>query len=305
VALAAVACLPIGAASAPQTPQRAAVCPIEVIGTWALASSGEAQPMLVTFAPDGWVNVLGASAEGRPQDSDILAQVRYQLVPPRAPKRIEFQARRGNDVFPPGTSSWEITNYTDDSFTSRSSDSATGEQSVWSRLQTHRYFLTFAARDGTAGRDPATFVVWTTLDGQKTQLEALGMTAPGGSARFGRVPDELAKTFATESKRADDVMLRIELHEAEYRRTHQVFEAWDALLSRDALAADDPGNQTLGLLDAALQSVNRCRVKLRSSQTSPGLRPIELVRALRKINEQRHVPDKAFPFRWQPPPVAS
>ena len=78
-----------------------------------------------------------------------------------------------------------------------------------------------------------------------------------------------------EQKRADETMMRIELSEAEYLRTHQVFDAWNSLVSRDVLATDD-GDQVLELLDAAVQSVNRCGVKLRTQQTaSPG----ELVRA--------------------------
>ena len=254
--------------------------------------------MLVTFGTDGWANVVSVTGAGRPEDFDTVAQVRYQLVPRREPKRIEFQTRRGNDLFPAGTTSWEILSYTDESFTIRSSDSTAGEQSLWSRLQTHRYFLTFAARDGAA-----TFVMWTTLDGQKASYEALGVTKRGDAARFGRVPDELMRSFARESKRADETMMRIELSEAEYRRTHQVFEAWDALLSRDALAANDPDRQTLGLLDAAVQSVNRCGMKLRTP--GGGASPAELVRTIRRINDRRHVPDKAFPFRWQLPAVES
>ena len=78
-------------------------------------------------------------------------------------------------------------------------------------MQTHRYFLTFAARDAAA-----TFVMWTTLDGQKATYEALGATKQGTAARFGRVPDELMHAFARESKRADETMMRIELSEAEY-----------------------------------------------------------------------------------------
>ena len=73
-------------------------------------------------------------------------------------------------------------------------------------------------------------------------------------------------------------------------------------LRRDVLAADDPDNQALGLLDAAVQSVNRCGVKLRTTQTAS---PLELVRAIRRINVRRHVPDKVFPFRWKPPAVES
>lgn len=283
-ALLAAACAPVLA------------CPVEVIGTWRLVNTSESQPMLVTFGADGWANVVTVTGGGRPEDFDTVAQVRYQLVPRRDPTRIEFQARRGNDLFPTGSSSWQITSYTDESLTSRRSDSATGDQSLWTRVQTHRYFLTFATRD-----DAATFVMWTTLDGQKATYEALGAAKQGGATRFGRMPDELIQAFARESRRADETMMRIELSEAEYLRTHQVFEAWNSLVSRDVLATDD-GDQVLELLDAAVQSVNRCGVKIRTQQSaSPG----ELVRALRKINDRRHVPDKVFPFRWKPPAVES
>lgn len=282
----------VAAACAP-----AFACPVEVIGTWRLADSSESQPMLVTFGADGWANVVTVTGTGRPEDFDTIAQVRYQLVPRRDPKRIEFQTRRGNDLFPTGSSSWQITSYTDEAFSSRRSDSAAGDQSAWARVQTRRYFLTFAARDATA-----TFVMWTTLDGQNATYEALGATKQGTAARFGRVPHELMQAFARESKRADETMLRIELSEAEYLRTHQVFDAWDSLVSRDVLATGDPDSQAFGLLDAAVQSVNRCGVKIRTTQTTS---PRELVRAIRKVNDRRHVPDKVFPFRWKPPAVES
>jgi hypothetical protein len=284
-ALVAAACAPVLA------------CPVEVVGTWRLINIGEPQPMLVTFGPDGWANVVTVTGAGRPEDFDTIAQVRYQLAPRRDPKRIDFQTRRGNDLFPTGASSWQITSHTDESFSSRRSDSTAGEQSAWTRVQTHRYFLTFAARD-----NAATFVMWTTLDGQKATHEALGAVKQGAVTRFGRMSDELIQAFARESKRVDETMLRIELSEAEYLRAHQVFEAWDLLLSRDVLATDDPDNQALGLLDAAVQSVNRCGVKIR---TKPTASANELVRAIRKINDRRHVPDKVFPFRWKPPAVES
>jgi hypothetical protein len=282
----------VAAASAP-----VAACPVEVIGTWRLVSSSDPQPMLVTFGDDGWANVVTVTGAGLPEDFDTIAQVRYQLAPRRDPKRIEFQVRRGNDLFPTGSSSWQITSYTDESFTSRRSDSVAGEQTLWSRVQTRRYFLTFAARD-----HAATFVMWTTLDGKKPTYEALGMTKQGAAARFGRVPQELMQAFARESKRTDEAMMRVELNEAEYLRTHQVFEAWDSLVSRDVLATNDPDSQALGLFDAAVQSVNRCGLKI---QTKPAATPGELVRAIRRINDRRHVPDKVFPFRWKPPAIES
>jgi hypothetical protein len=283
--LAAAACAP------------AFACPLEVIGTWRLVSPDEPQPMLVTFGADGWANVVTVTGAGRPEDFDTMAQVRFQLVPRREPKRIEFQTSRGNDLFPAGTSSWAITSYTDESFTSRRSDSEAGEQSSWSRLQTHRYFLTLATRD-----NAATFVMWTTLDGQKPVHEALGETKQGAAVRFGRVPDDVMLAFARESKRSDETMMRIELSEAEYRRTHQVFESWNVVLSSNVLAAGEADNQTVALLDAALQSVNRCGLRMTSA---PARNPGELVRAIRKINDRRHVPDKLFPSRWKPPAVES
>ena len=304
--MAAAACAPVFVSAA--TP-RAAVCPLEVLGTWRLSGTSEPQPLLVTFGQDGWANVVSVTGAGRPEDFDTVAQVHYRLVSRRDPKRIDFETQRGNDLFPAGTSSWEISNYTDESFASRRSDSVAGEQSLWSRLQTHRYFLTFATRDGTAGRDPAAFVMWTTLDGQKAAYEALGETKQGVAARFGRMSDDLMQTFARENKKADETIMRIELSEAEYRRTHQVFEAWDSLLSRDVLAKENPEQQALGLLDAAVQSVNRCGVKLRTSENGAtaavAQRPNELVRTLRRVNDRRHVPDKVFPFRWKPPAVES
>ena len=116
-------------------------------------------------------------------------------------------------------------------------------------------------------------------------------------------------TEPRESKRTDEAMMRIELSEADYRRTHQVFEAWSAVLSRAALAGDDADGQALALLDAALQSVNRCGVKIRTTQdgvtAAPARHPGELVRTIRKLNDRRHVPDKLFPFRWKPPAVES
>ena len=128
-------------------------------------------------------------------------------------------------------------------------------------MQTHRYFLTFTTRQRCYVRH-----VDDARRPQAPLYEALGTTKQVALARFGRVPDEVMQAFARESKRADETMMRIELSQAEYRRTHQVLEAWSAVLSRDALAGDDADNQALALLDAALQSVNRCGVKIRTAQ---------------------------------------
>jgi hypothetical protein len=303
-ALLIAACAPIGAT--PTRPAAPAVCPPEIIGTWRLTGAADLQANLIAFSQRGWADVMTVEGADRsPAALEIVAQVRYEPVPRRDPRRIEFQARRGNDLFPAGTSSWQVVAHTDESLTTRRSDSETGQLSLWSRVQTHRYFLTLAARP------TAAFVMWTRLDGKKTELEALGAASKNTTARFGRIPDELTKAFATESdpksERRDDVMMRIELSEAEYLRSRQVFEAWNTLLSGNALADADPYAQAVELLQATVQSVNRCSARLRpaeaSTQADSQRTALELVRAIRKANDRRHINDKIFPFRWQPPPV--
>jgi hypothetical protein len=275
------------------------VCPLEIIGTWK-AAAGE--PRLLSFAADGWANVLGSTGENRPAELDILAQMQFKFAPRREPRRIEFQTRRGNDIVASGSSSWEIIAYTDETFSARSSSAEAGEQLDWTRVQTHRYFLTLAARG-----DTTLFVMWTALDGNTSVLEALGTTTQGTDARFGRIPQKLASAFATQSERTDDAMVRVELSEAEYSRTHEVFVSWDTLVSRDLLARENPRHQAVLLLDATLQSLNRCGLKVRTvggmAQATSNLPALDLVRSIKKLNDRAHVSDKAFPFRWQPPPA--
>lgn len=275
----------------------AEACPFEIVGTW---KSTAPEPRLLSFSADGWANVLGGTGEHRPAELDILAQVQYQFAPRNKPPRIGFQARRGNDVFPSGNSGWEITTYTDESFSARSSGAVDGEQSHWTRVQTHRYFLTFAARG-----DTTLFVMWTTLDGSAPVLEPLGTTMQGTDVRFGRIPQQIARAFVTQSDRTDDAMMRVELSEAEYRRTHRVFVSWDTLVGRDLLAREDPRQQARLLLDATLQNMNRCGMRIRTAgeAVTSTLSPLDLIRSIRKINDRAHLPDKAFPVRWQPPPA--
>lgn len=292
-------CVPAGAS--------AAVCPLQVVGTWKLSDAAQVSPPLITFTRDGWANVLSGSGEGTP--GDIVAQVRYRLQPAGDPRRIEFEARRGNDVFPAGMSSWEITAHSDETFTAWSTDAVDGAQSLWSRVQTHRYFLTFAARKDASERTTAVFVMWTTLDGRRMELDALGRMLEGGEVRFGRIPHQLAREFARQGDPTRDVMMRMELNEAEYRRTREVYRTQQGVLSRSSGAQDDPDSQAMQLIDATLHSLNRCGTRIRtadafaaagSSTTGHARRPLELVRMLRKANDRQHVPDKVFPFVWKP-----
>ncbi len=282
----------------------ASVCPIAIVGIWKPAATTEADPILLSFSADGWISLLMGSGEARAQDFDVIGQVRYRLEDPHTPARIEFSARRGNDVFPPGATSWDIAEIGDSSFATINRES--GKQSRWVRVQTHRYFLTFAAR-GTGEFAGSAFAMWTKLDGRRTELDALGVHATGdgrGGTRveFGRVPQALSREFTTDSDRDSDAMMRLELTEAEYRRTHDVFEIWERH-ARVGAFSDDPSGHVMEFLHEAEAGVNQCSEKLRlddADVVASGVSPLEFIRRMRELNRSWHVPDGAFPFVWEP-----
>lgn len=288
-----------------------AACPVELVGTWKSSDGAAITPSVISFTSDGWANVLNGPGEQSPLD--IVAQVRYQAQPPRDPRRIDFETRRGNDVFPAGTTRWEVTAHSDDAFTTRRSDDISGTQVVWSRVSTHRYFLTFAARRDAATGATAAFVMWTTLDGQKPEYAALGAVSESGgaNARFGRIPSPLAMEFAKQGDAARDVMMRLELSEAEYLRTRSVYRASVGAPGGLQQSQATPNEQAVKLIEQTVESLNRCGVRIQPAQAlavSNGVgadlqRSLELVRSIRKVNDRRHLPDKAFPFSWKPPDV--
>jgi hypothetical protein len=285
-----------------------AACPLELVGTWKSSDGAATSTRVVSFTPDGWASVLNGPGEQSPLD--IVAQVRYRAQPARDPRRIEFETRRGNDVFPAGTTRWEVVAHADDSFTTRRSDDTSGTQLTWSRVPTHRYFLTFAARRDLATGETAAFVMWTTLDGQKAEYSALGAVSEsaGAVARFGHIPSPLARAFATQGDAARDVMMRLELSEAEYLRTQSVYRARVGALGL-LQTQETPNEQAVKLIEQTVESLNRCGVRIQPAQAlavTNGVgadlrRPLELVRSIRKTNDRRHLPDKAFPFSWKPP----
>jgi hypothetical protein len=280
-------------------------CGLEIGGAWADAE----RATLLNFTAEGWADVLGRSPDQGSEDFDILAQVRYELDDPRRPRRITFVARRGNDLFPAGESGWELVAYDDHSFTVRREDA----QSLWTRVQSHRYFLTFAYRPAEPEvRGADGLVAWTSLDGRRTVVEAFGVRSArdGREPRFGPiVPDVVAELMA--QPRESDAVLRIEINAAEYRRSHRMLEAWAALASTGVLAEDDPYDQTLDFLQTVVDSVDRCRrtallgrelmALMDDERIAAPERLRDAMRSLRKENSAAHVGNAAFPAKWAPP----
>ena len=107
-------------------------------------------------------------------------------------------------------------------------------------------------------------------------------------------------------------MLRIELGEAEYERTYKVFDTWRKRAEKHRLPYEDPYLNAIDLFKSAAESVNSCRKEHKvqsldqtvmdelASKNAPAQRSVEYIRALRKKNNEAHVPDGAFPWIWRP-----
>jgi hypothetical protein len=303
----------------PGQPDAKEGCAFSITGMWRSEVVPGTDPIYINFLPNGWVRLVGYSNDTLPQDFEIIAEVKYQLDKPAAPKSIEFTTERGNDVFPPGVTSMEITEYSDNSFTTVAPES--GQPTQWVRAETHRYFLTFAARNGSAQKGGYAFAMWAALDGRGVEVEALGVhtvkDAAGKMApAFGPIPAEVYDGIADErnDERNDDknVILRLELTEAEFARTQKVYRMWDNNAKNRALPYADPYLNALELLISAAESLNQCREMVKVQRLTPAEREriisqqklprylAEFIGEMRKRNEDLHVADAAFPWNWRP-----
>jgi hypothetical protein len=285
-------------------------CAFNIAGMWRSEATSQTNPVFYGFGHDGRITVFGHVPDVMPQEFEMMASVGYKLDNPAAPRRIEFTATRGTDMFREGKTSMEIVQYSDDSFTTL--DTESGSQLRWDRVQTRRYFLSFAARSGQAQPGGAAFAMWTKLDGRKTEIEALGVqlakAAKGKTAPvFNPIPAQLYNEFATESEKDSDVMMRIELTEAEFERSYKVFEAWAEFARIAKLPHKDPYLNGMEFLKSAAENLNLCDEKLKLHTTdgaaaarNPHQQTLEYIRMMRKKNDDLHVTDRDFPTDWRP-----
>lgn len=330
-------CLATGGVAYGQTNANAPKpCPFNIVGTWRPEAATE-NPILFRFTPDGAVTLLSHSTNVPNEDFEVLAAVKYKLNKPAAPTGLDIIAERGNEVFGRGTTTLAITEFGDDSFTTVN-HLTHASPTRWVRAKTYRYFLTFAARsapfngysddsstaihpkDGRPSKPtqggPA-FAMWTTLNGRKTEVETLGLhLTTDGTGRtipvVGTIPAELHQQFLSDSRKDSDVMIRLELSEAEYQRTHKVFKTWDKRAREKTLLYDDPYLNAMEFLRRTAESLNQCgnKVKLHQLNWSQWdevvtkhhlpLHPLEYIRIMRVRNDELHVTDERFPSDWRP-----
>lgn len=301
-------------------------CPFSIVGVWRTDATSETNPIFYSFSPTGWVTVLSHTEGALPEDFEMITQAQYRLDDPREPTRIEFTTKGKNEVFARGTSSVEIVQYSDDSITI--TDLKTGYRSQWARVLARRYFLTFAARGGPLPQNPGpVFAMWTTLNGGKTAVEALGIqlikddtgtTVPVFEPIPAVVYSEFEQDAGSDPKLKDEgnskvkAMMRLELTESEFERTHKVFETWEQFVKNKALPNSNPYVNVMEFLTKAAQTLNQCEDKVRLHKPDAAKpddvitrlkepqRPVEYIRLMRRKNDEMHVTDAAFPWAWRP-----
>lgn len=302
-------------------PEARKACPFSLIGMWRSAATTVTNPFFYSFSPDGWVRMLGHTADTLPQDFELIAEMKYALDSPAIPKRLELTAMGGNEIFPAGMTAMEITEYSDNSFITVNPQ--TGESTSWVREQTHRYFLTFAAHKGALASDGPAFAMWTDLDGRQARVEALGVQLNKDQegkilVDFGPIPAELYNQVAAESEPDkktnpdENVWMRLELIPAEFETTHQIYQTWSKQAKRHALPHKDAYLNGLEFLKQVAESLNRCREKVKLLSLSERQRDeliakhmlpqymLDYIKAMRKKNDELHVSDAVFPWQWRP-----
>lgn len=296
-------------------------CPFNIAGLWRSDAATNMTRLFFSFSPEGHVTLMGYAPNTLPQDFEMVTSVLYKLDRPAAPKEIEFTAMRGDDVFPKGVTSWKVVRFDDNSFTTL--DPVSGQQTRWVREQTHRYFLTFAARNELPSRSGPAFAMWTAMDGRETKTDVLGIVMIKDEAgkmvpMFGQVSADLYEKIIEESERdkknkkqGETVLARFELSEAEFEKTHLVYETWENYLKSQKLPYSDPYQNELEFLSSALDGFNQCgeRVKTRPTQRerddivakfNPSQQPLEYIKITRKKNEELHVTNSMYPWVWRP-----
>lgn len=295
-------------------------CPFSIVGLWRSDVTAQTNSIFFDFSPEGYVTLMGHSAGTLPQDFEMIESVNYKLDKPSAPRHIEFMATRGNDAFPQGITPMDIVEYSDDSFTTK--DLASGQKTQWTREQTRRYFLTFAARSGQS----TAFALWTVMDGRETKVEALGVQLTkddkGNSLPvFGAIPAELYTPIievgekdkkANKESKDESVFMRFELTQAEFDTTHETYQAWEKYVKDIALPHADPYLNGMEFFSKVAEGLNQCgeKANLRRpsqrerdeivSKYAPPQRMLEYTKMMKKNNDELHVNNAVFPWSWRP-----
>ncbi|MGH9753069.1 MAG: hypothetical protein ACREA2_09815 [Blastocatellia bacterium] len=185
---------------------------------------------------------------------------------------------------------------------------AFGQKGCESDGTTGRYFLVLAGRSGTFydNGGPA-FPMLIKLDGERMQVDALGIYSIQGKRMFGPVPEETYREFMKEPSAASDVMLRLEITSAQYARGLKILRTWERRVKEGALLYPDVSMDNILLVKEVAESLNKCgekEIKLYkldwgyedkiSDNNPPPQVPFLFFKEMKRLNESLHMRDEKF-----------
>lgn len=184
---------------------------------------------------------------------------------------------------------------------------ASGQKGCESIGEPHRHFLVLAGRSGTFyDKSGPTFPMLIKLDGNRTQVDAVGIYSIQGKRMFGPVPEDTYQEFMTEPSAASDVMLRLEITPAQYERGVKILRTWERRVREGALLYPDISLDNILLVKQVADSLNQCGEKIKlynldwgledkiSDDNPPPRVPFLFFKEMRRLNESLHLRDEKF-----------
>lgn len=279
-------------------------CQFNIVGTWRMANSDSASSSPYRFAENGTITRLSQSIAGQSSTAFETAVATYTLDDPKAPKVIKFQATQESAEFARGTTSMTIKAFDESSFICARPDNRLIQ---WVKADDSRYFIILAGRKGLFyDRSGPAFPMLVKLDGEKTQVDAVGIYSIRNTAVFGPIPSETSQEFMKESGNSSDVMLRLEISGGQYERGLQILRTWERRVREGTLLYPDISMDNILLVKQITESLNQCaeRIKLYnldwgvddkiSDHTKPTHIPFLYFQELRRLNQALHVGDEKF-----------
>ena len=281
-------------------------CAFEIVGTWKLATDGNSSPVLYRFETNGALAAMSTSGSGSTSESREIARAVYELDNPKAPKTLTITAVNEGEIFSTGTTSVQITQYDDASFTLKSASGLVR----WVRADSERYFVVFAGRDGAPVSGGPAFAMFIRIDRRRTEVETIGLYFEGSHPKIGPIPAELRNEFIKEPRADSDVMLRIEVTKAAFERSLKIAKTWQRRARENALLY--PGSRhSMSLNNSVLlkeiaESLNRCGETIKlykltwdsDDEVAVKFRPphvaFQYFKRLRQLNETLHVREEKF-----------
>src|SRR5262245_4926420 len=185
---------------------------------------------------------------------------------------------------------------------------ALGQRGCESDGERRRYFLVLAGQRGTFydNSGPA-FPMLIKLDGERTQVEAVGIYSIQGRRKFGIVPEETCLEFMKEPRDASCTMLRLDITSSQYERALKVLRTWERRVKEDALLYRKSPMNNLLLVKEVAESLNQCGEKeikvykldwsledRLSDEIPPSQVPFLFFKEMKRLNESLHVRDDKF-----------